>query len=239
MTSPQLGMTRVSTEDLLRLLKALHRGTLHEPVTRSALIAGAFGHAEGGLGAIVGRDVASAIAIVAAVLAEREHARANKLDLVHQGPAVPGSRSRSIVDHVLELLASATTAIDICGLIPGEAPRFGRTLTALIEARQLRARFIFACPATEDPAAQIRAFMTGAGLPSGVEAWWSPRAQIRARVVVVDESRTLITSGELTSTEADDTLDAGVVVDDLALARALREEWEKLIRSGALNLVEQ
>ena len=65
------GIPRVSTDDLKRLLRALHRGALSSPVTRSSLIEKGFGAIEGSLDLVVGRDTDGARAVVVAVLQER------------------------------------------------------------------------------------------------------------------------------------------------------------------------
>ncbi len=75
MSSSLLGMSRVSDDDLKRLLKTLHRGYLRTPITRSGLIEAAFGHVEADLDAMVGRDMPSAQALIVCVLAERKAAR--------------------------------------------------------------------------------------------------------------------------------------------------------------------
>ena len=66
-----LGLHRVSTEELKRLLRALHRGALSSPVTRWSLIEKGFGNMEGNLKHVVGRDTDSAKAVLFAVLEER------------------------------------------------------------------------------------------------------------------------------------------------------------------------
>lgn len=68
------GLTRISEDNLRRLLQAVHRGTLQTPITRGCLIAHAFGHIEGGLDLLVGLDEAGARAVLVAVLAERKQA---------------------------------------------------------------------------------------------------------------------------------------------------------------------
>jgi alcohol dehydrogenase class IV len=75
------GLHRLSNPELERLLRALHRGALVSPITRSDLIEKAFGHIEGHLDLLVGRDVAAAKALVIAVLGERaaQKAREGKL----------------------------------------------------------------------------------------------------------------------------------------------------------------
>jgi hypothetical protein len=66
-----LGLHRVSTDDLKRLLRALHRGAISSPVTRWSLIEKAFGDIEAHLKHVVGRDTAAAKAVILAVLEER------------------------------------------------------------------------------------------------------------------------------------------------------------------------
>lgn len=68
---PNLGIHRVNTDELKRLLRSLHRGILPSPITRWALIEKAFGNQEGNLRHIVGLDTASAKAVIFAVLEER------------------------------------------------------------------------------------------------------------------------------------------------------------------------
>jgi hypothetical protein len=68
---PGVGIHRVSTDELKRLLRALHRGALASPVTRASLIEKGFGNIEGHLTHVVGRDTAGARAVIAAVLQER------------------------------------------------------------------------------------------------------------------------------------------------------------------------
>lgn len=65
------GMHRVSTEELKRLLRALHRGAISSPVSRWSLIEKAFGNIEGNLEHLIGRDTAAAKAVIFAVLEER------------------------------------------------------------------------------------------------------------------------------------------------------------------------
>jgi hypothetical protein len=65
------GLTRVGTPELERLLRAVHRKTLDFPVTRSNLIACAFGHVEEHLGLLLGLDQVAAQRVLVAVLAER------------------------------------------------------------------------------------------------------------------------------------------------------------------------
>lgn len=64
-------LTRVTTDELERLLRAVHRDILEFPVTRANLIACAFGHVEEHLGLLVGLDKTGAQRLIVAALAER------------------------------------------------------------------------------------------------------------------------------------------------------------------------
>jgi hypothetical protein len=66
-----LGLHRVSTDELKRLLRALHRGAIASPVARWSLIEKGFGNIEGHLAHVVGRDTDAAKAVIIAVLEER------------------------------------------------------------------------------------------------------------------------------------------------------------------------
>jgi hypothetical protein len=68
---PNLGIHRVNTDEMKRLLRSLHRGVIRSPITRADLIEKAFGNQEGNLRLIVGLDTASAKALIVAVLEER------------------------------------------------------------------------------------------------------------------------------------------------------------------------
>ena len=65
------GLARVSTEDLSRLLRIVHRGAVPFPISRASLVLCAFGHLEGELDLLVGLDQRGARAVLVAVIAER------------------------------------------------------------------------------------------------------------------------------------------------------------------------
>ncbi len=65
------GLTKVSNEDLERLLRIVHRATVPFPISRGSLVLCAFGHLEAELDLLVGLDQAGARALLVAVIAER------------------------------------------------------------------------------------------------------------------------------------------------------------------------
>jgi hypothetical protein len=231
MTSATFGLHRLPEPELKRLLRALHRGVFTSPITRSSLIEKAFGHIEGHLDLVVGREVASAKALVIAVLAERTGERGHRgAVLSYSGPPAPGTRSRDLVDQVRELLASAKTSAHLYGLRVGADEGLFGTINALVAGRDAVIRLVFDGAGLPDALEDVRAFATSRlNLLTGVEVFVTSAGQLRARAAVVDDSRALVTSGDLTGREEDGYIDVGVVLDDPSYVRALREEWERLI----------
>lgn len=227
------GLHRLPNTELERLLRALHRGALPSPITRSSLIEKAFGHIEGHLDLVVGRDVAAAKALVIAVLAERANTPGAVARLAYCGPAGPGSRSRDLLEQVRELLATAKRGAAVYGLRLGGSAELYGTLRALVAGRDATLRLVFDAHGTDHPIEQVRAWVAQL-LPAhpSIEVFAVNAVSLRARAVVVDDERVLITSGELDAREEDQCLDVGALVDDPIYARALSEEWARLIATG-------
>ncbi len=233
MGSTASGLSRVSTADLKRLLKALHRELLPSPITRAGLIEVAFGNIEGDLDAVVGRDIASAKALVVCVLAEREAERGLGTTLSVQGPAVAGTRSRDLYEQVSELLATALERVDVVGFPAAGDARLARSLLALVDGRSVRARLV--CAGTVEA---LREALEPRGLlRDEIEVFACAEVALTGRAMVIDRERVLVTSGELDSTEDAGRLDLGVRLDDRAYATALHEEIERLIRARKLTRV--
>jgi hypothetical protein len=232
------GLHRLPEPELKRLLRALHRGALPSPITRSSLIEKAFGHIEGHLDLIVGRDVAAAKALVVAVLAERGSERGPSVQLSYSGVPVAGTRSRDLVDQARELLATAKQSAHLYGLGVGDDRGLLATINSLIAGRDITVRLVFDGDGLIDPVAEVRAFSTERlRAREGLELFVSVRHRLRARVLVVDETRVLVTSGALTGQEEDGFVDAGVLVDDVGFARAWGDEWARLRASGCIEAV--
>jgi hypothetical protein len=228
----EFGLHRLATPELTRLLRALHRGVLPSPVSRSSLIEKAFGHIEGHLDLIVGRDVASAKAVLIAVIAERDGVRGQLAALSYCGVPTPGTRSRDLVDQVRELVASATKSIHLYGMRLDDDRGLLRTLGALMGGRDVNVRLVFDGVDVPDAVARTRSFVAdslGANTNELLEAFVCTRARFRGRVVVVDDTKVLVTSGDLTASEEDDCIDLGVVFSDSGYIRALSEEWSRMV----------
>lgn len=224
------GLHRVASAELKRLLRALHRDALASPITRSSLIEKAFGDIEGHLDLLVGRDTASAKALLIAVLAERSGERGQVAALSYCGVPSPGTRSRDLADQVRELIAGATQSVQLYGLTLGDDAALLRTLGALMGGREVRVRAVFAVERGTQ-LSEVRSY---------VEASLSARTQLevfacphlRARLAIVDDAKVLVTSGALTAVEEDGALDVGVVFRDHAYVQAWNTEWDRLLAAG-------
>jgi hypothetical protein len=234
----EFGLHRLPDHELKRLLRALHRDVFTGQITRSSLIEKAFGHIEAHLDLIVGRDVPGAKAVVIAALAERDGVRGQGAQLVYCGPAAAGTRSRDFLDQVRDLIASATKSIEVYGLCTTDDRALLRTLGALMSGRDVKVRLVFDAKDLDEPVETVRRHVThGFGSYGALEVFASLRASFRARVVVVDEAKVWVSSGELTTHEEDGFIDIGVVFSDTAYQRALQEEWKRLVAVGACVLV--
>lgn len=241
MTPSEFGLHRVASSELTRLLRALHRGALPSPVTRSALIEKAFGHIEAHLDLVVGRDLAAAKALVVAVLSERAGGgttQKSATSLVYMGPPAPATRSRDTFEQVRELLASATKSVHLYGLSTGDDRGVLRTVQALMSGREVRARLVFESDGSADALSRVRSLvrarMNDARL---LELFVCTGAALRARAVVVDSERVLVTAGELTGAEEDGYIALGVLARDVEIARAIEDEWTKLCAVGVVQQV--
>ena len=70
-TMKSQGLRRVSTDQLQRLLRLIHREQITFPISRSGLITAALGNCEQHLDLLVGLDKRAAQCVIVAVLAER------------------------------------------------------------------------------------------------------------------------------------------------------------------------
>ncbi len=235
------GLHKLPSQELKRLLRALHRGALPSPITRAALIEAAFGHVEAHLDVLVGRDLAAAKALLVAVLAERGTEPEASAAFVFTGPEAPGTRSRDTIEQVRELLAGATQSLALYGLRAGERSdetrALLRTVNALMLGRGVKVRLVFdggTAAHSEGMRDSLRELVARELRTCvGLELFVAVGARLRARVALVDEERALVTSAELTGREEEGYIDIGVLLSDRAYVRALSEEWGRLLAIGA------
>ncbi len=67
-----------------------------------------------------------------------------------------------------------------------------------------------------------------------LEPGHGPRACLHAKVIVQDDTQTLITSANLTEAAQERNVEAGVLIDDAAFARGVVGQFERLVAAGVL-----
>lgn len=234
--SSEYGLHRVSSLELKRLLRALHRGALSSPITRASLIEKAFGDQEAHLDLLVGRDDASAKALVLAVLAERGVEQRSTASLSYSGVPAPGTRSRDLAEQTRELLASATKSAQLYGVRMADVRTLARTLSALRGGRDVAIRLVLEEPLSDTDREDLPKLLGTRG--GALEVYVARGARLRARLVIIDELRVLVTSGWLAGGEEDGFVDAGVLISDGDYVRAWDEEWQRLVATGACEPVD-
>ncbi len=63
------------------------------------------------------------------------------------------------------------------------------------------------------------------------------KACLHAKCIVIDEERALITSANFTEAAQERNIEAGVMIADASLARALKAQFDTLVDRGALRRV--
>lgn len=217
----------------MRLLRALHRGHLPGPIARSRLIELAFGHIEGELDTIVGGEPRAVQTLIAAVLAERTHLRADPPQLAFSGVALPGTRSRDTLEQVRELLGGALESVLLMGVGLGDDRRLMKGVSAVMQGRDLSVRLLLDAHGEADPRAAASAFVAAHFRDrSRLEPYVCVGAKLSARAVVVDGRQVFVTSADLTALEDDGAIQLGAVFEAPSYAKTLHEECERLIAKG-------
>ncbi len=137
------------------------------------------------------------------------------------------------------LLTSAVSRVEIYGVRPNEERGLLRTLAAVCEGRDVPTRVVFDVRGMSDAQAAVReAIDRNFRHAFKLEAYVPAEASLSMRALCVDGTSVLVTSGELHGSEDDAHIDLGVLVNDPAYIKALDEEWQRLLATGAVLRVE-
>lgn len=250
MSSPTaLGLTRISSADLLSLLNDLEGGRLACPLTESALVLRHQSHLWAHCGLLANLNAEAAIAVISSVLAERNHAIYPRLDLVWTGPesAVSHSRDTSIV--VEELFRKAQNHVLVGEYSFDHGADILLPLHAAMRDRGVRAELFFDLGSLADSPDNVGTHALNKkqqflkhnwpfGLPNptlrytplgATKGQW---ASMHAKCMVVDERFTLITSANFTNRGQTRNIEAGVLIDSPAFAQEFLAHWARLVELG-------
>lgn len=243
------GLTAVTAPDLRTLLFLVKANRLSVPITQVGLQSVNLGHLTGSLGILDGVDRGGMLAALSIALAERESARERTVELVWTGPETKASTSRDTSVVVRQLFSTAQRSV----LVAGYAFDHGKDIlsplyTAMVERGvcvdmflDLRARAPTGVVLENFAAEKMEEFVRhnwpfGEPLPS---LYYAPAtiipgslASLHAKCVVVDETTTLITSANFTARGQSRNIEAGILLQDRALATQMIAQWRSSARGG-------
>lgn len=205
------------------------------------------------VGVLVGRPLAEARAVVAAVLAERAR-RVPAPELVWTGPAaVKGVRHRDTGVVLRGLFAGARRRVVVAGYHFDHGARLLAPLHGVMVAHGVVARLFVHVPVEKAvmeaaPAVQ-RAHCAGviggllaANWPFGApwpEVFYETRplvtgrfSSMHAKCVVVDDRVALVTSANFTRRAQEDNVEVGALIRDPGFVSALAAQWANAVSHG-------
>jgi hypothetical protein len=229
------GLHTLPTPELIRLLRALAREDFAEKVSRAALVLAKFGHLESELDLLVGHEKRAAIAIITAILRERERAPSFRANVTWAGPPPTGQGTREPFELMVELIATAEQSLLFAGVDLERDARLLRSLHAAQRGRSLSATVIQAQPDASNAERAEDVFGNFKPWP----AMYMPDSSLVSSVLPVcllaDEVRFAVFAGAPPLVEAPDShVTTGVLVEDPHACIALLAQWRTLIDRGAL-----
>jgi phosphatidylserine/phosphatidylglycerophosphate/cardiolipin synthase-like enzyme len=252
---PPRSLVALSLADLRALHRSIERGRLAAPLRRVELAAEGFAAlADPLLLALSGLDRAGLLAALELTLAERSARAAPQLDLVWTGPEARQSTARDTAVVLCELFAGARDAVLIAGFRFDHGESLFEPLHQVMRDHGVVVRLFTdidrhprdpADPAECADSFAWRFFRRNWPWPAPrPEIWYDPRtaepgkhhgASMHAKVVVVDQARTLIGSANFTQRAMARNIEAGALIDDPRFATRLIEHFQGLIHAGHLR----
>ena len=242
------GLSGVSLPTLRDLAGAIERTTVRCPVTASRLSAAGFGEVQAPVLETLGSlDRIAALAVLRAVIADREHRAERHLELVWSGPLAPGAAHRDTAVVMRSLFNRAQNRVLIGGYSFDHGAEILEPLHRAMEERGVLADLFLdidgvADTAAEGPAyarAQIERFFRENWPFSGKRpaVFYDPRtaipgppwASLHAKCVVVDERWSLVTSANFTNRGQTRNIELGVLIDDEGFAHQVVKQWQVLL----------
>lgn len=229
------GLHALPDAELLRLAKAIARADFGEPVSRAALVLAKFGHLDSQLEVLLGHSKRAALAIISAILRERERAPAFRASVAWAGPRPTGQGTREPYELMVELIATAERSVLFAGVDLERDARLLRSLHAAQRGRSLQVDVVIARP---DPDLATRAL----ALFGDFRPWPMLYAPDAARVqlplplcLLTDNSRAVLLSGAAPEVEPhDNNVTAGILLEDAHGVTALDAQWRTLMDTAAL-----
>lgn len=243
-----VGLTRLALPELRQLLRAIEQGHVAVPLTSTALAAAGLAGVVPSLPTLAGLDRPALRTLLRAMIAERTRRPVPTIDLVWTGPEARVSRSRDTAVVVAELFASARKSVLVAGFAFDHPEEILRPLHAVMRDHGVETSLFVnlsahALPGLVDARAAADRFLQQSWPfgPPYPRLFYDPRTadpatrtSLHAKVVVVDERRTLVTSANFTSRGQTRNLELGALIEEPDFAREVVGQWRALVDAGAL-----
>lgn len=246
-----MSLGEVSDSSLERLRNGLANRALRAPLTRTDLIAFGITHQLDALvGSLEGHSGAACLALLDAVIAERDKHDRPAPELVWTGPEAASAAARDTAVVLRELFESAHQRVVLAGYSFWNAAQVLGPLHAVMKTRGVDAKFFVdikqVSEAPEDPRAYVQAI-----LQAWVDANWKfgapypevycdrrglepgpPWSSLHAKCVAVDGERAFVSSANFTGRGQERNIEVGALLHDATFARQLERQWLGLIGAG-------
>jgi phosphatidylserine/phosphatidylglycerophosphate/cardiolipin synthase-like enzyme len=248
------GLLRLGLFELRSLRDAVAADRIDAPLTATGLQAAGFGPWVDDLLPLVGNsNRAGVLAVLEAVIAERENQRPPRLELVWTGPVGPHGTVRDTGVVVRQLFAEARRSVVIGGFrFDAGADLFAPLHRAMVE-HGVRATVFLDIEGEADTAAggpahaakRIAEFYAKNWPFDGPrpDVYYDPRTAVpgppwvslHANCVVVDERWSLVTSANFTDRGQTRNIELGVLIDDPRFAEQTVTHWRALVAAGIVR----
>lgn len=228
-------LANIPTSILAELLSAVEDGRLDAPLVWMQMQGRGFANCREAFEALGSYEREAVLAVLTAVIAEREAKPPMKADLVWTAPL--GNAIRSTRAVVTELLAGAEREVLVAGYAFYGADEIFEPLYQRMRLHAVASEFYIHIGA--DYAQSAHAFWRHTWPWPGVapRVFFDPRTvggavSMHAKCVVVDGRRSFVTSANFTGRAQTENVEVGVVIDDVAFAKQLVAQWRDLRRKG-------
>jgi phosphatidylserine/phosphatidylglycerophosphate/cardiolipin synthase-like enzyme len=247
-------LTGVSLPILEQLRRLLTSGRIAGPLTTADLQANGLGAVAEVAGSVLGLPVATGMAVLDAVLAERRTQSGPRVDLVWTGPEPRVSPARDTAVALRELLAGAQRTVLVAGFRFDHGAEILEPLASAIKSRGVAATVFLDIPPAPigaDPALHAVAVAdqfvseNWPFTPAPPQLYYDPRTvrpgsrqTLHAKCAVADNLLSLVTSANFTNRGQTRNIEVGVLIEDHTFASMLSGQWLGLINSGLMVKVE-
>jgi phosphatidylserine/phosphatidylglycerophosphate/cardiolipin synthase-like enzyme len=244
----------VSTSALERVRSAVAAGQLKTPVDRASLLGFGIRHQLDAIeSALAGHRSAACLAILDAVLAERESRRPTP-QLVWTGPDEPGGAARDTAVVLRELFEGARESVILAGYSFDHARSVLAPLHASMRDHGVRSSFFVDLPQIAGGGALSSQAHLDVHLGNFLRDNWPfgapspalyydkralvpgpPFCSLHAKCLVVDGARAFVSSANFTQRGQERNIEVGVLIEDPSFASYLAGQWLSLIDAGVVG----